>query len=118
MAVDAIKFVSLFLPARDRAEAEWRPATDIYRVPDGWLVKMELAGVCPNDVQLVLRGRSLTVQGRRRDDCHGPDCRQLHMEIAYSRFERQIDLPADLTSARFETQFRDGLLLIRIRREG
>jgi HSP20 family molecular chaperone IbpA len=39
------------------------------------------------------------------------------MEIAYSRFERQVELPGDLQSARIETEFRHGMLLVRITRE-
>jgi HSP20 family molecular chaperone IbpA len=39
------------------------------------------------------------------------------MEIAYSRFERVIDLPADLDQACIATEYRDGMLLIRIQPE-
>jgi HSP20 family protein len=118
MAVDALRFVSLFMqgvePTRDSV---WQPATDIYRMPAGWLVKMELAGVRPDDVQLMIQGKSITVRGRRRDDCLEEHCCQLHMEIAYSRFERRIELPADLDSVHVETRFRDGMLMIKILRE-
>ena len=30
----------------------WRPAADVYRVRDGWLVKFDLAGVRPEDVEV------------------------------------------------------------------
>jgi HSP20 family molecular chaperone IbpA len=39
------------------------------------------------------------------------------MEIAYSRFERQVELPGDLQRAKIDTEFRDGMLLVRIQRE-
>ena len=117
MARDVVRFVSLFYTAGVEQSPEWRPATDVYRTRDGWLVKFELAGVQPEDVELTARGRALRIRGRRRDCCLAPGCQQLHMEIAYSRFERQVELPGDLHSAQIDTEFRDGMLLVRIQRE-
>jgi len=118
MAQDSIRFVSFFLSPEAEREPDWRPPTDVYRTPDGLLVKFELAGVEPEDIELTYRGRTLRVRGRRRDCCLEPGCRQLHMEIAYSRFERQVELPADLDAAQIATDFRHGMLLVRVRREG
>lgn len=118
MAVNTIRFRSLFVPGADPGrDVEWRPATDIYRTPTGWLVKLELSGVRPEDVQMALAGRTLTLRGRRRDCCLEKNCQLIHMEITYSRFERLIELPGDLQSVRIETEFHDGMMLIRICRE-
>jgi HSP20 family protein len=117
MARDVVRFVSLFYSAGTEQAPEWRPPTDVYRTPEGWLVKFELAGVRPEDIELTARGSALRIRGRRRDSCLEPGCRQLHMEIAYSRFERQVELPGDLQRSNITTEFRDGMLLVRIQRE-
>ncbi|HEX4588998.1 MAG TPA: Hsp20 family protein [Gemmataceae bacterium] len=117
MARDVVRLVSLLYTAGAEQAIDWRPATDVYRVPEGWLVKFELAGVRPEDVELTARGRALRIRGRRRDFCLDPGCRQLHMEIAYNRFERQVELPGDLQRAKIDTEFRDGMLLVRIQPE-
>ena len=39
------------------------------------------------------------------------------MEINYGRFERGIELPCDLERADIATDFRDGMLVVRIRTE-
>ena len=117
MAQDTIRFVSFFLSTESEREPDWRPATDVYRTRDGWLVKFELAGVRPDDVELSVRGSALRVRGRRRDTCSEPGCRQLHMEIAYSRFDRQVELPVDLELRRLQSEFQNGMLLVRIPRE-
>jgi HSP20 family protein len=117
MAVDAVRFVSLFLQQAEHAKPSWQPAADLYRLPTGWLVKLELAGVHPDDVQLTLHGRTLVVSGRRRDHCLEDGCRQSRMEIQYGRFEREIELPGDWTHATIETHFEHGMMLIRILRE-
>jgi HSP20 family protein len=118
MAADTIRFVSFFVQqAEAQRAADWHPATDVYRTCDGWLLKFELAGVQPEDIELTVRGRAVRVSGTRRDCCWGEECRQVRMEIAYNRFERQVELPADLGGARIDTEFRHGMLLVRIRPE-
>lgn len=116
MARDSVRFVSFFTSTVVEATPDWRPPTDVYRTPDGWLVKFELAGVEPGDIELTGRGRALRVRGRRRDCCMEPGCRQLHMEIAYSRFDRQVELPVDLETCRIACEFRHGMLLVRVER--
>ena len=116
MAEDLIRLMhALFWPATDALqETCWRPPADVYRGPHSWLVKFDLAGVRPEDVSLSVRGRFLTVQGCRRDELTEEGQAHYVLEIAYSRFERCIELPFDLESARIATSYRDGMLLVRI----
>jgi HSP20 family protein len=118
MSHDVIRLMrALFLPAGSALEAPWRPAADVYRTPDGWAVKFELAGVRAEDIDLEVSGRILCLRGTRRD-CAPPGS-QIHlMEIAYSRFERTLTLPCDLDKADIQTSYRDGLLLVTIRKGG
>src|SRR5436309_9932498 len=74
----------------------WRPNTDVYRTPQGWLVKFDLAGVRPEEVELSVDGNRLSLRGIRRDWCLEEGCTCQQMEIAYSQFERQVTLPGDL----------------------
>ncbi len=96
----------------------WRPAADVYRDRDGWLVKFDLAGVAPQDIELSVRGRCLTVAGVRRD-LNIREGRQAYlMEIAYSRFERSLELPVDLEELEIGSESHDGMLLVSIRLRG
>jgi HSP20 family protein len=121
MPADEVRFSHvLFLHAADRLPREevWQPRADVYRVPGGWLVKLELAGVRPEDVRLVPRASALLVQGTRRDECpcQGRDCHRL--EIAYSRFERLLELPGISEAVAITATYRDGMLTVRIVTEG
>ncbi len=117
MPADLVNYMrSLILPlAQSLREAHWRPAADVYRTPDGWLVKLDLAGVRPEDVQLSVAGSRITARGVRRDWCVAEGCDHYQMEIAYSRFQRTIELPIDLVDARLSFEYRHGMLLIRVR---
>ncbi|MFA7095168.1 MAG: Hsp20/alpha crystallin family protein [Gammaproteobacteria bacterium] len=92
----------------------WRPAADVYRTASGWLVKIELAGVRHEEVELHVIGRHLTIRGRRRDSELIEGCELYSLEIPYSRFERSIELPCNLERAKTITEYREGMLLVRI----
>jgi HSP20 family protein len=98
-------------------ETVWRPAADVHQTRDGWLVKFDLAGVRPEDVRLSVAGRRLTVRGTRRDATLEESCHCYRMEIAYSHFERSLELPYDLERAHITTEYREGMLFVRVRTE-
>jgi HSP20 family protein len=95
--------------------ASWKPATDLFRSGNDWLVKMELAGVSPTEVQLHVKGNVLLVKGRRSDVFlqGGYICHKL--EINYTNFERAITLPGTIDPDAIRTEYRDGILRIYLR---
>lgn len=90
----------------------WQPACDVYRTPTEWVVKFDLAGVDPDDLTVSLVGRNLVVRGTRRDRTLREGFSHYHMEITYSRFERVMSLPCDLTGGTVRTEYTNGLLLV------
>jgi HSP20 family protein len=116
MSEDFIRIMhALFLPARESCgDSPWCPPADVYRGRNGWLVKFELAGVRPEDLELTVLGNRLTLRGVRRDSTALEGCRYYQMEIAYSHFERSLTLPCDLERADVTSEYRDGMLLVRI----
>ncbi len=119
MASRLLRFINLFAEELHLATCErtWQPAVDVYRTRSGWLVKVELAGVEPDDVDVTVQGRSLSVRGLRRDCCLEEDAYPFSMEIAYSEFSRVITFHHDLGDAGVTAEQRGGMLLIRIRTE-
>ena len=119
MAEDLIRLMhALFTPAAGNfRDVVWRPAADVYRTRDGWLVKLDLAGVRPEDLSVEVEGPQLTVRGVRKDCVEEEDCRCYTLEISYSHFERTLTLPVNLDNARLRADYRDGMLLVRIEKE-
>jgi HSP20 family protein len=97
-----------------RTPLVWQPQADIYRSAAGWIVKMDLAGVQPQDVSITVRGSQLHISGVRRDRSVEEGWSHYTMEIAYNRFERIIELPCDLEHTRITVECRDGMLLLRV----
>ena len=105
-------------PFRLESPAPWRPSADVYRTSHGWLLKFDLAGVRPEDVTVSITGRRVSVSGVRRDLMVEEGCSYYSMEISYNRFERSLEMPADLENARVQLEARNGLLLVRMITEG
>lgn len=96
------------------AEKCWTPAADIYRTRGGWLVKLEVAGVQPDDVEVEVSGRALMIRGVRRDIDTSQCVECYQMELVYSHFERRIELPREVQNGGFDCEFVNGLLLVKL----
>ena len=95
----------------------WCPAADVYRTPDGWIVKVDLAGIRPEDVQITIDDRLLRISGLRRDSLCGEGVSHYQLEITYSRFEKTIQFPRSIEHASIARDYNDGLLILRLHEE-
>src|SRR5919106_4506923 len=83
-------------------ESQWTPNTDVYVTESGLVMKVELAGMRKEDLQLVIEGNKVKISGHRPDGCRAAKCKFLVMEINYGLFESVIELDDgfDLSSAK------------------
>jgi len=95
----------------------WRPDADVYRTTDGWIVKVDLAGVSADDVEIEVGGRTLVIRGCRRDTFFGEGVVYHQLEITYSRFEKTLSFPCSIEGASLLRDYRDGLLILHLRGE-
>ena len=95
----------------------WYPSADVYQTPDGWLVKVELAGVSAEEIEIDIQGNQLYIAGCRRDKSCAVGMMYQQMEITYSRFEKTLQFPASIEGASIEHNFENGLLIIRLWKE-
>jgi HSP20 family protein len=92
----------------------WYPSADVYQTEEGWLVKVELAGVSPEDIEIDIQGNVLYIAGTRRDKTCAVGVSYHQMEITYSRFEKTLEFPRTIDGASIEHNFDNGLLIIRL----
>lgn len=95
-------------------KSNWHPRADIYRYRKGWLIKLELAGVRQEDIEVNVSGTILKIEGKRRDLIAKDASEAYKMEISYNRFERVIELPEKLEDAKIVMDFNQGMLLIHL----
>ena len=92
----------------------WQPAVDVYKTPEGWKIKFDLAGVKTDDVEVLLGDGRIAVRGVRRDSILNEGWSYYQLEITYSRFERILQIPCDLTNAEIKTESRDGWFILHV----
>ncbi|HEY6120376.1 MAG TPA: Hsp20/alpha crystallin family protein [Pyrinomonadaceae bacterium] len=95
----------------------WNPSADVYKTTEGWTVKVDLAGVCSDELELEVADTSLSIRGCRRDTMYREDFRYHQMEITYSRFEKTIKFPCEIESASVSHDYRDGFLIVTLKCE-
>lgn len=94
----------------------WYPAADVYQTPDGWVVKVELAGVSAEEIVIEIHGNKLYIAGSRKDRSCASGISYQQMEITYSSFEKTLRFPAPLEGATIEHMFENGLLIINLKK--
>lgn len=94
----------------------WYPAADVFQTPDGWVVKVELAGVSAEDIEIDIQGNVLYIAGCRKDRSCAAGVSYQQMEITYSNFEKTLRFPAAIDNAKVEHEFENGLLIITLKK--
>jgi HSP20 family protein len=90
----------------------WLPAVDMHETKDDLVLKVELPGVREKDVAVSITGDLLTIKGERRWEEESKEQHFLHVERAYGKFERLIQLPMAVQADKVKAAYRDGVLEI------
>ena len=100
------------------AETRWTPNTDVYLTDDGLVIKVELAGIRREDLEITVEATRMTISGQRPDCCRASKCRFVVMEINYGHFETSIEVPPghDLDKAR--ASYQNGFLRVDVPQAG
>jgi HSP20 family protein len=93
-------------------ETFWVPNTDVYATDGGLVIKVELAGMRKEDLELTIEGSRLKINGHRPDGCRAPKCHFLVMEISYGAFETVIELPPGYDLDRAKAAYQNGFLRV------
>ncbi len=88
----------------------WRPPTDVYETDDAVIVKIEIAGMKPEDFTISFIDRVLAVSGNRQD----MDSKQSYhcLEIPYGEFHTEIALPGGYDEDAIEAKYENGFLRV------
>lgn len=93
----------------------WRPAADIHETTDAIVVKLELAGVREEQVEITVYDNGLVVAGRRDDDAEREDCLCYHeAQVHYGPFRAEFRLPAPVEREGAVVSYDYGFLKLRL----
>ena len=70
-----VHFVTRSAAGREgSAKAHWVPNTDMYTTDSGLVIKVELAGMRSENLEITVEGNRLRISGNRPDGCRAPKC--------------------------------------------
>src|SRR5437764_13405098 len=108
-----VHFVTRSATGRESsASAHWVPNTDVYVTDGGLVVKVELAGMRSEHLEITVEGNRLRISGTRPDGCRSAKCNFLVMEINYGPFESVLELPAGYDLGQAKASYLNGFLRI------
>jgi HSP20 family protein len=105
-----------FMPmARALTGASMSPQLDI-RMEGGKVeLEIDLPGVNPDDVDITLQDRMLTIKGERHEERKEGDGDTQVRERRFGRFERRVQLPEGVDEESLDARFEKGVLAISAR---
>jgi HSP20 family protein len=87
-------------------------AAETWETAASVIVRIEVPGMKKEDLDIRVHGSTLQVRGEKRSGNDHRGSRYHLMERAYGRFERSIELPRNVDSARIETSYKDGIVTV------
>jgi len=87
-----------------------RPAIESSVDGDKFVVRVDLPGVDPKNIDVQVANGILTVKGTREEKRESNKASVFRREIRYGSFERSISLPEGITAENLNAVHRDGVL--------
>ena len=92
----------------------WWPKVDVLQRDKEIVVRADLPGVDPKDVEITVVSGQLVLRGSKQASYSSSEGGVLMSECYYGAFERMIPLPAEVDVSRAEATYRDGVLEVRL----
>jgi HSP20 family protein len=90
----------------------WAPAVDIYEQGSDIVLKAELPGVDPKDVDIRLENNVLSLRGQRKFENEVKKENYHRVERSYGTFSRSFTLPSVVDQNAIKAEFKDGILKV------
>ena len=94
--------------------SDWVPAVDIKEEQDCFVIKADLPGVDPKDIEVHAEGGMLTIRGERESEKKEERSGYKRIERSYGSFFRRFTLPDTADTDKITAKGNNGVLEIRI----
>ena len=103
---------SNFFGNEQLAQQAWAPAVDIYETDHDLVIKAEVPGVDPKDVEIRIEDGTLYLKGERKSE-HEEKGKNVHrIERSYGAFVRTFTLPQSVNTENVKADYKDGVLTL------
>jgi HSP20 family protein len=100
------------LSTEEPGVSTWIPAVDIFETDQNVVLKAELAGVDPNDVEVRVEKNTLYLKGQRKADKEVTEEKYHRVERSFGSFARSFALPNSIDGQKVSAEYQDGVLTL------
>jgi len=93
----------------------WHPPTDVYETDESVVIKMEIAGMRDEDLEVAVQENTLIISGNRSDSSERRAYHQ--MEIQFGKFSVGLELPVRVEPDHAQAEYKDGFLTVHLPRK-
>ena len=90
----------------------WAPPVDIYENGDSLVLKAELPGLEPKDVEIRVEDNTLYLKGERKFEKEVKEQNYHRVERSYGTFTRTFSLPNTIDADKVAATYKDGVLTL------
>ena len=95
-----------------KALGEWMPSLDISETKDAYVVKAEIPGIDPKEIEVTLDKGLLTVKGQKKQETEQKDEHYYRLERSYGSFSRSVRLPGPVEAGKVSATGKNGVLTV------
>jgi HSP20 family protein len=95
-------------------DASWTPAVDIHEEAKQFVVRADLPGVKPADIEITAEKGVLSLRGSRNFEQQNDEGHYSRVERVTGKFVRTFTLPENVQTDAIKAQFKDGVLELTI----
>ncbi len=107
------RFDRLFEAVGGRQES-WLPAVDVFDTKDAVVLKAELAGMDPAEIEIEVEDNVLTIKGERKFEEKVDEERYYRVERRFGSFQRSLALPQGVKADQIDAAYDDGILTVTV----
>ncbi len=103
-----------FFEEFEEAEEEFAPAIESYVKEGNLVVRADVPGLEPKDIEVSLLHDVLSIKGERKSEKEVKREDYLRREVSYGAFERRMSLPQGAATDKVKASFKNGVIEITI----
>ena len=108
------RFDRMLADLGDGREREWTPAIDVTRDNGNLVVKVDVPGIKPDEIQVQVDDDTLMLSGRHEESTEDKEKGYVRRERRYGAFSRSMPLPPGVDAKKIKARTKDGVLQVTI----
>jgi len=105
-----------FWPFERSGEALMPAPLDVSETETEVIVKADMPGIDPKQLQITVEGDRMTITGRRQEEKEHQEKNLVRRERRYAGYQRTFPLPSTVDADNARAEYKDGVLMVRLPR--